>query len=144
MTTIHYQFADGHYEDVKCTEEFKREYEFMLVREKALYWKEMKQKERAGLYCSSDYSLDKFSEDGYELPVRSLDPLEEVIRKEERQEYYQRLLAPLTGKQREVYILHHINGYKKVKIAALLHISEMAVRKRLFWAHKKILKNFLE
>ncbi len=144
MATIHYEFADGHFEDVECTEEFKHEYEFMLVREKALYWKEMKQKERAGLRCTPDYSLDKYNEDGYDLPAPSPDPLEEIIRQEERQDYYKRLIALLTDKQREVYILHHIKGYRKVKIAAMLHISEMAVRKRLFWAHKKILNNFLK
>lgn len=128
MAIIHYEFADGHFEDVECTEEFKREYEFMLVREKALYWKEMKQKERAGLRCVPDYSLDKYHEDGYDLPGPLPDPLDELIWQEERDEYYRRLLAPLTDNQREVYILHHIKGYRKVKIAAILHISEMAVR----------------
>ena len=67
MATIQYQFADGHYEDIEVTEEFKEEYEFLLIREKAQYWKEMKQKERSGLRCAKDLSLDKFSEDGYDL-----------------------------------------------------------------------------
>ena len=47
MAKIKYVFADGHSEEVEVTEEFKREYEFLLVREQALHWKEMKQKERA-------------------------------------------------------------------------------------------------
>ena len=51
MATIKYIFADGHTEEVEVTEEFKREYEFLLVREQAPHWKEMKQKERAGLRC---------------------------------------------------------------------------------------------
>lgn len=51
MATIRYTFADGHTEEVEVTEEFKREYEFLLVREQAPHWKEMKQKERAGLRC---------------------------------------------------------------------------------------------
>lgn len=140
MATIRYEFSDGHFEDVECTEEFKREYEFMLVREKAVYWKEMKQKERAGLGCTPDYSLDKYNEDGYDLPAPSPDPLEELIRQEERNEYYKRLLAPLTDKQREVYILHHIKGLSKVQIAERLNIDEKAVRQRLINAKKRILE----
>ena len=37
MATIRYTFADGHSEEVEVTEEFKREYEFLLVREQALH-----------------------------------------------------------------------------------------------------------
>lgn len=144
MATLTYRFSDGHYEEIECTEEFKHEYEFMLVQEKAAYWKEMKQKERAGLRCAPDYSLDKYAEDGYDLPAISPDPSEEIIRQEERNEYYRRLLELLTDKQREVYLLHHIKGYRKVKIADMLHISEKAVRKRLIAAHKKILNYFLK
>ena len=31
MATIKYTFADGHSEEVEVTEEFKREYEFLLI-----------------------------------------------------------------------------------------------------------------
>ena len=142
MATIQYQFADGHYEDIEVTEEFKEEYEFLLIREKAQHWKEMKQKERAGLRCVKDLSLDKFGEDGYDLPSEKIDPLEAIIQKENRQEQYKKIFSCLTEKQRQVYILFHIKGYKKVQIAVILHISEKAVRKRLIAAHKKIQKNF--
>ena len=57
MATIRYTFADGHTEEVEVTEEFKREYEFLLVREQAPHWKEMKQTERAGLRCVKNLSL---------------------------------------------------------------------------------------
>lgn len=144
MAKINYQFADGHFEQIECTEEFKREYEFLLVREKATYWKEMKQKERAGLRCSKDFSLEKFSEDGFEISADTLNPLEQVIKQEEQREYYDKLLEPLTDKQREVYILHFLKGIPKLKIATLLHIDESSVRERLRWAQKKILKNFLK
>lgn len=144
MATIHYQFADGHFEDVEVTEEFKQQYEFMLVQERARHWKEMQQKYRAGLRCSKDFSLEKIAEDGHELYLDAPDPLDVMIEKEERADYYRKLLSPLTDKQRRVYILHHIEGYKKVQIAALLHISEKAVRKHLIAAHKKILKEFLK
>ena len=144
MATIRYTFADGHTEEVEVTEEFKREYEFLLVREQAPHWKEMKQKERAGLRCVKNLSLDKFSEDGYDLPADSPDPLERLIQKEERREYCRKILSCLSEKQRQAYILFHLKGYKKVQIAAVLHIDERSVRRRLEWAQKRILKNFLK
>lgn len=144
MATIRYTFADGHTEEVEVTEEFKREYEFLLVREQAPHWKEMKQKERAGLRCVKNLSLDKFSEDGYDLPVAGPDPLERLIQKEERREYCRKILSCLSEKQRQAYILFHLKGYKKVQIAAVLHIDERSVRWRLEWAQKRILKNFLK
>ena len=144
MTTLKYTFADGHTEEVEVTEEFKREYEFLLVREQAPHWKEMKQKERAGLRCVKNLSLDKFSEDGYDLPVAGPDPLERLIQKEERREYCRKILSCLSEKQRQAYILFHLKGYKKVQIAAVLHIDERSVRRRLEWAQKRILKNFLK
>lgn len=144
MATIRYTFADGHTEEVEVTEEFKREYEFLLVREQAPHWKEMKQKERAGLRCVKNLSLDKFSEDGYDLPVAGPDPLERLIQKEERREYCRKILSCLSEKQRQAYILFHLKGYKKVQIAAVLHIDARSVRRRLEWAQKRILKNFLK
>lgn len=144
MATIRYTFADGHTEEVEVTEEFKREYEFLLVREQAPHWKEMKQKERAGLRCVKNLSLDKFSEDGYDLPVAGPDPLERLIQKEERREYCRKILSCLSEKQRQAYILFHLKGYKKVQIVAVLHIDERSVRRRLEWAQKRILKNFLK
>ena len=144
MATIRYTFADGHTEEVEVTEEFKREYEFLLVREQAPHWKEMKQKERAGLRCVKNLSLDKFSEDGYDLPVAGPDPLERLIQNEERREYCRKILSCLSEKQRQAYILFHLKGYKKVQIAAVLHIDERSVRRRLEWAQKRILKNFLK
>lgn len=144
MATIRYTFADGHTEEVEVTEEFKREYEFLLVREQAPHWKEMKQKERAGLRCVKNLSLDKFSEDGYDLPVAGPDPLERLIQKEERREYCRKILSCLSEKQRQAYILFHLKGYKKVQIAAVLHIDERSVRRHLEWAQKRILKNFLK
>ncbi len=101
MATIRYTFADGHSEEVEVTEEFKREYEFLLVREQALHWKEIKQKERAGLRCVKNLSLEKFGEDGYDLPAEVPDPLETLIAKEERRERYQKILSCLTEKQRQ-------------------------------------------
>ncbi len=144
MATINYQFSDGHYEEIEVTEEFKREYEFLLVQERARYWKIKKQKQRAGLAVKCDLSLDVMYENGIEPESTIPDPLESLIEKEEQREYYEKLLRPLTDKQRQVYILFHLKGYKKVQIAAMLHICEKAVRKHLIAAHKKISKNFSE
>lgn len=143
MPKLNYQFSDGHYEEIEVTEEFKREYEFLIVQERARYWKEMQQKYRAGIRCTKDFSLEKFTEDGYELSSSAPAPLEALIEKEDRQEYYDKLLRTLTDKQREVYILYNLKGYSKVQIAALLNIDESSVRERLFWAQKRISKNFL-
>ncbi len=142
MATINYQFLDGHYEEIEVTEEFKREYEFLLVQERARYWKIKKQKQRAGLAVKCDLSLDVMYENGIEPESATSDPLEALIEKEEQQEYYEKLLRPLTDKQREVYILHFIKGYSNLQIAVLLHIDESSVRERLFWAQKKISKIF--
>lgn len=142
MAKINYQFSDGHYEEIEVTEEFKREYEFLLVQERARYWKIKKQKQRAGLAVKCDLSLDVMYENGIEPESTIPDPLKSLIEKEERREYYEKLLRPLTDKQREVYILHFIKGYSNLQIAALLHIDESSVRERIFWAQKKILKNF--
>ena len=86
--------------------------------------------------------MDKFGEDGYDLPSEKIDPLETLIAKEERREQYKKLLSCLTEKQRQVYILSKIKGYSKVQIAEILHIDESSVRERLYWAQKKISKIF--
>lgn len=143
MATINYKFADGHFEEIEVTEEFKKEYEFLLVQERALHWKEMQQKHRAGLRCTKDYSLDKFTEDGYELPSPVADPLETLIEKEDRSEYYKKLLRPLTSKQREVYILK-LQGLTQTQIADKLCLAISSVNERLQNAQKRILINFLK
>ena len=143
MATIHYQFADGHFEDIEVTEEFKREYEFLEIQERAHYWKIKKQKQRAGLEVKYDLSLDRLCDDGQEPPACSLSPLDKLIEQEERKEYYHKLLAPLTNKQREAYILK-LKGYKQVQIAKKLNLAVSSVNERLQNAQKRILDNFLK
>ncbi len=143
MATIHYQFADGHFEDIEVTEEFKREYEFLEIQERAHYWKIKKQKQRAGLEVKYDLSLDRLCDDGQEPPACSLSPLDKLIEQEERKEYYHKLLAPLTNKQREAYILK-LKGYKQVQIAKKLNLAVSSVNERLQNAQKRILENFLK
>lgn len=143
MATIHYQFADGHFEDIEVTEELKREYEFLEIQERAHYWKIKKQKQRAGLEVKYDLSLDRLCDDGQEPPACSLSPLDKLIEQEERKEYYHKLLAPLTNKQREAYILK-LKGYKQVQIAKKLNLAVSSVNERLQNAQKRILENFLK
>lgn len=142
MATIRYTFADGHTEEVEVTEEFKREYEFLLVREQAPHWKEMKQKERAGLRCVKNLSLDKFSEDGYDLPVAGPDPLERLIQKEERREYCRKILSCLSEKQRQAYksitldcfvTFDNING-RLFEVRKIIHnLTFLAAQNLLFF-----------
>ena len=142
MATIHYQFADGHFEDIEVTEEFKREYEFLEIQERARYWKIKKQKQRAGLEVKYDLSLDRLCDDGQEPPACALSPLDKLIEQEERKEYYRKLLAPLTNKQREAYILK-LKGYKQVQKAKKLNLAVSNVNERLQNAQKRMLENFL-
>ena len=144
MAKIKYVFTDGHSEEVEVTEEFKREYEFLLVREQALHWKEMKQKEWAGLRCVKNLSLEKFGEDSYDLPAEEPDPLETLVAKEERREQYQKILSCLTEKQRQVYILFYIKGYKKYRLPPC-YISTSGRFVGVWSGRKKrISKNFLK
>lgn len=141
MTTISYKFADGHVEEIEVTEEFKKEYEFLLVQEYARDRRELQQKYRAGLRCTKDLSLDEFAENGYELPSGMLDPLELLIEREERREYYEKLLLPLTERQREVYILK-LQGLTQTQIADKLGLAIGSVNERLQNAEKRILVNY--
>ena len=61
-------------------------------------------------------------------------PEEAYIRKETNRE----ALSKLTEKQKEVYLLHHRDGYTQEEIAEMLHISQQAVDYRLNGAEKKI------
>lgn len=141
MATISYKFADGHAEEIEVTEEFKKEYEFLLVQEYARDRKELQQKYRAGLRCTKDLSLDEFAENGYELPSVMPDPLELLIEREERREYYEKLLFPLTERQREVYILK-LQGLTQTQIAVKLGLAVGSVNERLQNAEKRILGNY--
>lgn len=143
MATINYQFSDGHYEEIEVTDEFKREYEFLEVQERARYWKIKKQKQRANLAVKCDLSLEWMHEYGQEPTSTAPDPLDALIAQEERREYYEKLLRPLTAKQRQVYILK-LKGLTQTKIAAKLGLAVSSVNERLQNAEKRILEFFLK
>lgn len=67
-----------------------------------------------------------------------VDPLDAVIRRETREE----MLAAMTEKQREVFVLYHKYGWTQEKIAAKLGISQQAVTKLLAKANLKARKLF--
>lgn len=63
-----------------------------------------------------------------------VDPLDAVIRRENREE----MLAAMTDKQREVFVLYHKYGWTQQKIADTLGISKMSVCERLKQAKSKM------
>lgn len=143
MAKINYQFADGHFEEINVTEEFKRNYELLLVQEQAQKWKIKKQRQRAGLQEKRDISLERLFELGCEIQSDELDPLEILIAKEGQEELHTALLRPLTSKQREVYILH-LQGLNQVQIAEKLNLAISSVNERFQNAQKRILDYFLK
>lgn len=143
MSTINYKFADGHVEDIKVSEEFKREYELLLVQEQAQKWKIKKQRQRAELKSGRDVSLERLSDIGYEIKSDEPDPLESLIEQEERRDYYAKLLHPLTDKQRSVYILK-LQGLTQTQIANKLGLTISSVNERLQNAQKRISNYFLK
>lgn len=63
-----------------------------------------------------------------------VDPLDAVIRRENREE----MLAAMTDKQREVFVLYHKYGWTQQQIADKLGISKMSVCERLKQAKSKM------
>lgn len=143
MEKVLYQFADGHTEEIEVSDEVKLVLEQLDAQEKNYKAKVKKQKQRAGLSTKADVSLEQLCEVGQE-PLVDANPLNRMLQEEQAQELSQKIMGLLTDKQREVYILHHIKGIRKVKIAKMLNVSEKAVRKRLIAAYNKIFKNFLK
>lgn len=67
-----------------------------------------------------------------------VDPLNAVIRRENREE----MLATMTDKQREAFILHYKYGWTQQQIADYLELDQTTVRDRLRYALKKTKKYF--
>lgn len=142
MAKIIYTFSDGHTEEIEVTEEFKAAYEFELAREGAQYWKQYRQKERAGIPTGHDWSLDKMIEDGINFTSQS-NPLEDILNRERKRELVEKILSCLTEKQRAVYVLYK-KGFTQRQIAKRLHIALGSVNERLYNAKKNIFKFFSE
>lgn len=67
-----------------------------------------------------------------------VNPLDAVIRRENREE----MLAAMTDKQREVFILYHKYNWTQQQIACYLCVDQTTVRDRLRYASKKVKKFF--
>ena len=67
-----------------------------------------------------------------------VDPLNAVIRRETREN----MLAAMTDKQREVFILYHKYGWTQQQIAYIMKVSQQAVNKLLSKANLKVQKYF--
>ena len=67
-----------------------------------------------------------------------VDPLNAVIRRETREN----MLAAMTDKQREVFILYHKYGWTQQQIATILNNSRATVREHLRYASQKAKKYF--
>lgn len=70
--------------------------------------------------------------------VLGVDPLDAVIRKETRE----LMLAEMTAKQREVFVLKYKWGYTQEEIAKIVGVSRTTVRERLHYAAEKAKKYF--
>lgn len=66
------------------------------------------------------------------------DPLEALIREERNRE----MLAAMTEKQREVFILYYREGYTQQQIADMLGITKQSVGERLSTAVSRVKKFF--
>ena len=67
-----------------------------------------------------------------------VDPLDAVIRRENRE----MMLAAMTDKQREVFVLYHKYGWTQQKIADEIGISQQAITKLLSKANLRAQKLF--
>ena len=67
-----------------------------------------------------------------------VDPLRAVIRRENREA----MLAEMTDKQRQVFVLHYKYGWTQQQIADKIGVTQQAVTKLLSKANKKVMKFF--
>jgi len=81
-------------------------------------------------------SLDYLAEVGIELP----DPGHPVVFSPEQVSSLKRILPTLPEKYREILELRYTEQYSCKKIASFLSLSESAVKSRLFYSRKIILK----
>ena len=82
-------------------------------------------------YVAKDYRCMEFM--WHEESI-NVNPLDAVCRKETKEE----VLAALTDKQFEVFVLHYRDGYTQREIAERLHISQVGVKHHLDLAKNKI------
>ena len=99
-------------------------------------------------YDAYDYDDKHYADDDEKDPYRGAffgtdgrfgeNPLDALIREERNRE----ILAAMTDKQREVFLLYYKDGYTQQQIADMLDVDQTSVRDRLDGGLKKIKKFF--
>ena len=155
MAKINYQFADGHYEDIEVTDDFKREYETMLADEKRIERKEtrrhlsleylMELEERQNNWGELANTSLQRNQDTYSIVSSELDPLEVLIRREQEKNkpIVKALSIGLTDYQQRIAVEFYINNKTHMQIAEELGISRPAVSKIIKKVQAKVLANFV-
>lgn len=129
MTTIHYQFADGHFEDIEVTEEFAEQYEELVHKQMLVERKETRRHQ----------SLDKSMEHGFDIADPHMDVSDLAELAEDRQRIHTAMLA-LTDKQRAVVMLHVEEKLSFREIGEQLDLGRYTVRDYFYNAVKKLQK----
>ena len=154
MATINYQFADGHYRKIKVSEELRREYSAMIVKERRLERKETRRhisldmlielEERQNNQGSLENKLLKRGQETFSLISRELDPLEILLREEQTENtpIAKALSLGLTDYQRKIAVEFYINNKTHMQIARELGLSRPAVSKIIKKVQKKAIKSF--
>lgn len=120
MATIHYQFADGHFEDIEVTDEFAARYAEMEHKDKLIERKETRRHQ----------SLDKSLENGWDVADPRVDVQAEAERNEENLRLHN-AIAALTDKQRELLRLVYFENVPQTEIAAREGVQKTAINNRL-------------
>ena len=136
MAKIKYAFADGHTKEIEVTDEFALQYEMLEDEQRRQEEREKKRRRRR-------LSYEGLEENGYEFEDKTcLDPLEQLIERENEKYSLISLSDFLTERQKQIMRLYYEVGMTKAEIAKALNITKVAVQHHLENAVKKILKNF--
>lgn len=137
-----YKFADGHVEDVECTEEFKREYEKMEKHDRYIDWRERQLNPiRIDAYDSNVFDIeDPVNRNPEEICLER--EQEEFLEQQEQQRRALPMLNCLTEYQKRVAIMYYIEKMPQAEIAKAEGVSKKAISKLMQKIQKKVVKYF--
>jgi len=154
MATIkNYPFADGRFEDIEVTEEFKRGYDKMLADEKRLERKETRRHLSLDMLMEEE---ERYNNQGglenrqlnrgnamFSIISPELDPLEILIQREEEanKPIVKDLAASLdlTDYQKEVAVEYYINNKTQTRIAKELGVTRMNICKIIAKVRERVI-----
>lgn len=133
MPIIHYNFADGHTEEIEVTEEVAAAFEQLEKYEKKVERKETRR----------HVSLNVLLENGFDFPTESIDIIDTLVKQEREKSEWQKekfrrhnlddkkkeIFSLLTYRQADAYFRHKYLHIKKTEIARYMNVTEGAVRK---------------